>query len=365
MRNLMFLIAFLLVPLAVSCNNTGQEDTGAEPETSEAASQKGTDEQAEESTGEMAGDDTYSGEINTDQLITFFKNKYGSQLPSGIDIKIQSIAASDMGGFQKGAFDVEVPGRGAQSVPFLVSENGRYLIIGSDSAVNIDSFEDSPVEGLKQGTLNVGRGPIPVLVSDDGKKILVGELLDTTVNPLKEITDKISMENVPMKGNENAEVTVVEYSDFQCPFCKRGASMLPQILEDYQDKVKIVYKQLPLSNHKWAKPASIASLCSFEQDPEKFWEFHDSVFEKQNEINVDNADARLKEIAQNIGLDVAAYEKCIESEEIAARVQSDIEEAKAIGVSSTPTFVVDGMIVPGANLEALKNAIDSRLSQGG
>ncbi len=352
MRNLIFIFALMLVPVLVSCNNNNQNNNDTSTASSEAA--QGSNANAVE-----------NGDSSSQDLKTFFLNKYGAQLPPGVDVKVSEITSSDMKGFDKGSFDVEVTGRGKQSVPFLVSDNGRYLIIGASSPVDLSGFEDSPVKGLKQGNINIGRGPVPVLLSDDGKSMLVGELLDTTVDPLKEVSDSISMENVPTKGSESAKVVVVEYSDFQCPFCKRGADMIPQILSDYKDDVKVVYKQLPLANHKWAKPASIASLCAFEQDGEKFWSFHDAVFEKQKEINIDNSGEKLKGIATDVGLDVTAYEKCIGSEEMADRVQADIKEAQSIGVSSTPTFVVDGIIVPGANLQALKNAIDSRLSQQG
>lgn len=354
----MLFLILILLPIAVSCDNNEGTNSNVEEPTSSASPESNTESVSNTNT-----------EVNTDtgsqNLKTFFLNKYGAQLPPGIDVKVSEITAADMKGFDKGSYDVEVPGRGKQSVPFLVSGDRRYLIIGANAPIDLTGFEDSPVKGLKQGNINIGRGPLPVLITDDRKKLLVGELLDTSVDPLKEITDKISMENVPSKGAENAKVVVVEYSDFQCPFCKRGADMIPQILTDYKDDIKVVYKQLPLSNHKWAKPASIGSLCAFEQDEEKFWSFHDSVFEKQKEINIDNSAAKLKEIATNVGLDVAAYEKCIDSEEIAARVQADIKEAQSIGVSSTPTFVVDGIIVPGANLQALKKAIESRISQGG
>lgn len=349
MRNLFFIFLFVFIPTVVSCNTNNQKgDTPSSSAPSESKS----------NTAE-------SGEIIPENLKSFFLNKYGAQLPPGIDVQVSEISASDMKGFDKGAFEVEVEGRGKQSVPFLVSDNGRYLIIGANSPISLDNFEDSPVKGLKQGNINIGRGPIPVLLTDDGKSLLVGELLDTSIDPLKEITDKISMENVPVKGNKDAEVVVVEYSDFQCPFCKKGAEMIPQILEDYKDNVKVVYKQLPLANHKWAKPASIASLCVFEQGDDKFWQFHDTVFEKQKEINLENSDEKLKEIAINAAVDVGQYEKCIETKEVADRVQADIKEAQSIGINSTPTFVVDGIIVPGANLKGLKNAIDSRLSQGG
>ncbi|MGH7885906.1 MAG: DsbA family protein [Thermodesulfobacteriota bacterium] len=353
MRNILLIAAFILMPILVSCNN---QDKAAN---SESTSDSSTE-------AKTAPNEIKDGDIDTEKLKSFFLNKYGAQLPPDISLSVAEITASDVNGFKKGAYDVEVPNRGKQAVPFLVSNDGRYLIIGANTPIDLSNFEDSPIKGLKQGSISLGRGPaVPVLILDNGKSMLVGELLDTSIDPLKEVTDKISMINVPVKGNENAKITVVEYSDFQCPFCKRGAEMLPELLNEYKDSIKVIYKQLPLANHQWAKPASIAALCTFEQGGDKFWSFHDSVFGKQQEINVDNSSDKLKEIAQSTGLDVETYEKCIQSPEIAERVQADIKEAQSIGVSSTPTFVVDGIIVPGANLPALKNAIESRLSQGG
>ena len=140
--------------------------------------------------------------------------------------------------------------------------------------------------------------------------------------------------------------------------------MLPEILKEYDGKVQVVYKQLPLRNHNWAKPAAIASICAYQQGNDKFWEFHDVVFDNQKEIKLETSEAIFKGYAKDIGLDPKKFEACLADEEIVARVDSEIQEAISIGVQSTPTFVVNGMIVQGANPEGLRLAIELKLSEG-
>jgi protein-disulfide isomerase len=110
--------------------------------------------------------------------------------------------------------------------------------------------------------------------------------------------------------------------------------------------------------------ASIASLCAYEQGNDKFWAFHDEIFDNQNKIKLDNADETFTAYAKKIGLNTKEFDKCIASPETAAKVQEEVKEARSIGVNSTPTFVVEGMIVPGANPDGLKSAIDLKLSEG-
>lgn len=362
MRNFvaMIIAVLFLIPL-VACNS--QETKSNDPE----VKQDAKNDEANEVKSEVKKEEAKPVEVEKDvskRLISFLKAKYGSRLPAQADIQVGDFESTDVSSFDKGSFDITVPGRGEQKVPFLISTDRKFLVIGSSSAVDLNSFTKSTVPGFKQGEIQFGRQQsVPILVSDDGKHLIVGEVLDSTVDPLEEIRDKIALSDVPFKGEENALVTIVEYSDFQCPFCKRGADMLPQILDGYKGKVKVIFKQFPLPNHNWAKSASIASLCSYNQGNEKFWSFHDKVFEIQKEINLENSKDKFKEIASQVGLDSAQFEKCMESPDVAKKVEEDIEEAKSIGVSSTPTFVIDGLVVPGANLQGVKSAIESRLSE--
>lgn len=342
-KKFIFLSTLLVFVFSISCDS-GQKSSSVSKA-----------KQSEPEKVEVAGD-------VSERLVSYLKLKFGSRLPAQADVKVGEFETTSLKGFEKGKFIIEVPGRGQQEVPFLISSDKKYLIIGSDSVIDIGSFKESPVSGFKQGEVFFGRQALPVLVSNDGKHMVVGEVLDSTTDPLKEVRDKISLNNVPVKGNENAKVTVVEYSDFQCPFCKRGSDMLPQILNEYGEKVKIIFKQFPLPNHNWAKNASIASLCSYEQSNDKFWDFHDKVFQKQKEINLENSGDKFKEVANEVGLDIPKFESCLNSEEIEQRLENEIKEAQSLGVRSTPTFIVDGLMVPGANLQGIKNAIDSRLS---
>lgn len=298
-----------------------------------------------------------------DRLVKYFKSKFGTRLPQNTTVSVAEIESADVPGFDKGNFNVNISGRGEQQIPFLVTEDRKYLVIGVAEATNIGDFTESPVKGYRQGEVQYGNRSLPVLVSEDGNYMLVGELLDSTEDPFKKVMDNIDLGNVPVKGNEEAKVKIVEYSDFQCPFCKRGSQMLPDLLDQYGDDIAIYYKQLPLPNHNWAKPASVASLCAYQQGNDKFWEFHDKIFENQSNINLENSEEKFSQFASDIGLDKAEFESCTDSQEIAARVESEMQEAQQLGVNSTPTFVVDGIIVPGADINAVKNAIDSRLSE--
>ena len=209
-----------------------------------------------------------------------------------------------------------------------------------------------------------GRQTVPVFISDNGKYLVLGsEIFDTTVDPHKEIMEKITLENVPTKGAEDAKVIIVEYSDFQCPFCKRGKDMLPAILKEYNGKVKISYKQLPLKNHNWAMPAAIAATCVYEEGGnDKFWAYHDKLFDNQKDITLENSNEKFNQYAKELGLDTKKFDACLQSKEVKAKLRVRLKKLSEVGVQSTPTFVVNGMIVPGANPEGLKSAIEIKLT---
>lgn len=295
----------------------------------------------------------------TARLQSFLKKRLGQRMPPGTTIDIKGYEKSQIQGFNKGTFSIKSSGASGD-VNFIISEDGRYIILGEPT--NTNDFQESPITGLREGNVALGMQSLPILVSEDSNYIILGEIIDTTVDPLKETMDKISLENVPFKGKESANVTVVEYSDFQCPFCKRGSQLIPQILEEYDGKIKVFYKQFPLPNHDWALDAAIASLCALKQGNDKFWGFHDLIFENQQDIKLENSGEKFKGFAKKVGLNENDFDKCLGSEEVANRVQADIDEARSIGVSSTPTFIVDGFMVPGANPEGVKSAIENRLS---
>lgn len=295
-----------------------------------------------------------------ERLTTFFKRRFASNLPPGSQLSVSGYEETAIEGFKKGKLSVSTS-RGSGEIPFLVSGDGRYVIIGE--VTDTTKFEESPLEGIKQGQVVVNGRPQSLLMSDDGKYVIAGDLMDSTVNPLQAIVDRISLDNVPMKGNRDAEVTVVEYSDFQCPFCRRASEMIPKLLKEYGDKINLVYKQFPLPSHNWAMPASVASVCAYRQGNDEFWEFHDLVFENQKEINLENSSEKFSTYAKEIGLDTEKFKACLDSNEVKAKVRQETDEARSVGVNSTPSFFVNGMLVRGADYSGLKSAIESALAR--
>lgn len=174
--------------------------------------------------------------------------------------------------------------------------------------------------------------------------------------------------NLPPLGDTNAPVTIVEFSDFQCPFCERFfTDAYPQIKKDYIDTGKAVlyFRHLPLDFHQAARPAALASECANEQG--KFWAYHDIVFSNQSKIASGTLDANtqtLKDFAAQIGLNTTQFNSCLESEKFKANVDKDTADAAAVGANGTPTFFINGTILVGAQPYAnFKAAIDQALAQ--
>lgn len=160
----------------------------------------------------------------------------------------------------------------------------------------------------------------------------------------------------PFFGPEDASVTIVEYSDFQCPYCARAVPVLNQIKAAYGDKVKFVFKDFPLGFHENAQKAAEAGQCANDQG--MFWELHDMMFANQGSIDVGS----IKGYAANLGLDTDQFNACLDSGKYTAEVQQDFNEGKVAGVSGTPTFIINGQKIVGAQpFEAFKQIIDQEL----
>lgn len=161
-----------------------------------------------------------------------------------------------------------------------------------------------------------------------------------------------------IRGNKNAKVKLVEYSDFQCPFCERAYPTLQQVLKDYGDKVSLEYRHYPLSFHPFAQKAAEASECAAEQG--KFWEFHDKNFENQTSLSFE----ALKQWAKDLGLNTKKFNNCLDTDKYAQKVADQTKEGGAKGVNGTPTTFINGQPVVGAQpYEAFKQAIDAELAK--
>ena len=170
---------------------------------------------------------------------------------------------------------------------------------------------------------------------------------------------QVDVGGAPFKGSESAKVTIVEFSDFQCPFCGKGADVVNQINKKYGSKVKIAFKQFPLPMHKDAPLTSEASMCVFEQNKEKFWKFHDLAFKNQDKLDAES----LVKHAKTSGVDEKKFKECLDSHKFADYVKKDMAYGEKLGVRSTPTFFVNGQLISGAlPIEAFSEVIDEELS---
>ncbi len=165
----------------------------------------------------------------------------------------------------------------------------------------------------------------------------------------------------PAKGPDKAPVTIVEFSDFECPYCGRVNPSLKSVQEKYGDKVRIVFRQFPLNFHPNAQKAGEASLCADEQNTDYFWKLHDAMFADQKNLGVPS----LKEMAAAIdGLDSSAFNECLDSSRFASKVQEDVQDGAKVGVSGTPAFFVNGRFLSGAvPYETFAEIIDEELER--
>lgn len=164
--------------------------------------------------------------------------------------------------------------------------------------------------------------------------------IEVFINKPMPPTYDVVVGDAPYAGNKDAKVTVVEFSDFQCPFCSKASQVVSQLKQKFGDKVKVVFKQFPLSFHSQAKKAAVASLCANEQGMKSFWKLHDELFSNQANL----APAKIKEAAAKLGLDSKKFNLCLDENKYLGQVEKDIQQGKKLGVKGTPTFFVNGMI---------------------
>jgi len=164
----------------------------------------------------------------------------------------------------------------------------------------------------------------------------------------------------PVRGPADAPVTIVEFSDFQCPYCARVQESLKKLLERYPTQVRLVFKNSPLPIHSRAKAAAEAALCADEQG--KFWEMHDWLFAHQKDLS----DASLEAAAKDVGLDAAKFKACVGGHKELQRMNAQLKQARQLGVNGTPTFFIDGRMLRGAQpYEALERAVQEELDRLG
>jgi protein-disulfide isomerase len=213
------------------------------------------------------------------------------------------------------------------------------------------------------------------LVAKDGKTLARLTKMDLTKDPYAENMKKIDVSGRPSRGNKDAKVVVVNFDDFQCPFCSRmHQTLFPDLLKEYGDRVLFVYKDYPLSEiHPWAIHAAVNANCLAAQNNDAYWDFADHIHANQREVSQEKGreaqfaalDRITLEQGQKHNLDAAKLQSCVKAQNEDA-IKASIKEADGVGVSATPTLFVNGEEMDGAlPINELRAALDQALQQAG
>lgn len=168
---------------------------------------------------------------------------------------------------------------------------------------------------------------------------------------------EVAYDNARVRGNANAPVTIIEFSDFQCPYCRRAQAILKEVLDKYDGKVRLGYRDFPLKNiHPQSQLAAEAARCA--QDQTKFWEYHDALY-NSSQLEKEN----LLELARKAGIEMTRFESCLSDQKYKKSVEQDVQDGIQAGVTGTPAFFINGIFLNGARpFSDFQNIIDSELA---
>jgi len=246
----------------------------------------------------------------------------------------------------------------------------RHLYaFGPDVLLVVGSPRETAVEGLLETTINLTIGEnketVKFYLSKDGKFLFRGEMSDMTKDPLVESRKQIQMKDAPSLGDPKAAVTLVEYSDFECPVCRNLHDVLrDSILPKYPGKVRVVFKDFPIEQlHPWARTAAIAGRCAYQQNPMAFWKMYDFIYDNQEIISATNAWTKMLDYAGQSGLEGDTFKACMASPEAGEAVNASRTNGQQLDVNSTPTVFVNGRRIVGADAHLLEQYINYELDQ--
>jgi protein-disulfide isomerase len=236
----------------------------------------------------------------------------------------------------------------AQSVSdgrlFVLLEGGEVLILTAD--------------GVQQEHLTVDADVSTLEVSPDGQRLYLGKARSSELQLIDlAYVQPLPVNNSAVRGPANAPVTITIFSDFQCPYCARLLPTLEKVQEAYPKQVRLVFKQFPLSMHTFAQPAALASIAARNQG--KFWELHDKLFANFDQLS----DAKIRELAKSVGLDMARYDKDVADPALQKEIAADIQLGLQAGVRGTPAVYIDGKQLRDRSFDGFKQNIEADLKK--
>lgn len=242
----------------------------------------------------------------------------------------------------------------AEPLDVSVSQDGKWFFVLTPGRVLV--FQS----GATQPTslIDVGKEFDKVTYSAAHEALVLSSRSAKSMEVIRlEFIQNVATDGLPFKGSPNAPVTIAVFDDYQCPYCAKLEPQLKQVLERYPQQVKLVIKHFPLRMHPQAMPAAKAALAAHRQG--KFWDMHEKLFQKQNELN----EVKIKELAQSLGLDMDRFEKDMKDPETERLINQDLQNGFQIQVQGTPTVFVNGKLVRRADLRSILEVVESELKR--
>jgi protein-disulfide isomerase len=283
------------------------------------------------------------------QIQLFLQRRF--RLPNASDVEVGPPKPSPIPGLTVRV--VKMHNDSGQAATFVVYTDaaGKTAIL---SDVEVGPATPGPLHGLWSRPLRPanqapGAAPKSVLITDSPVKAIVGTEMDLSKDPWGRVNlDKLHLADRPALGPDDAPVTIIEFGDLECPFCARAFSEIETMVNTtYKGKVRLIFKHFPLSIHPWAMQAAIAAECVRRQNPKAFWTFVGDVYRDQGAINPENLRQHVSTYVEQLGLDQQVLNACVMAPQAEAQVTQDRDDGNAIGVNSTPTFLVDGIEMVG------------------
>jgi protein-disulfide isomerase len=306
--------------------------------------------------------------LTPDAIAQFVRDRFS--VPATTTITVEPLHPSALSEFLETQATVN-DGKQSKVQPIYVTKDGQYVVVGNVFALGANPKDDiiqhvRDISKLPPGTeISLGAGaksPYPgfeelvISAMIQGQKQtapvftlnhkvgILGSVLPYITNPRV----LINLTNQPAEGPANAAVTLVEYADLQCPTCAKFHEFLQKdAMPKYGNKLRIVYKEFPLPLHDWSMTAAIANECAYRIKPSAFVPYRTLIFANQQAFNVANVRDLLLQYGEQTGLDKLKLSACIDSKATLPRIQADKEEGEKLGISSTPTSIVNKRFVVG------------------
>ena len=267
------------------------------------------------------------------------------------------------------AFAAEAP-KSAYNKATLEAYLRHLLVINPQVKMEIGEPKPTAIPDLKEINVHLTFGAASqdetIYISKDGQHVLRGDIYDIARSPFHGDLQKLTTQGAPAYGTPGAPITMIEFGDFECPQCKVEAQALRQnLVKTFPTQVQFFFKDFPLESiHPWSKAAAIAGRCVYRQNTNAFWDYHDWIYEHQDEIAKDPSTlkAKILDFAKSKTWDTAKLEQCMDSNATDTDVESSIAEGKKLRIDGTPTLFINGRrLVGNVPWQNLKQLIDFEL----